>query len=222
MSDNQRDLKLFDLMKKELYTAVCCDVMDSFGYRDQAMRHNIRPVRDDMVVIGRAKTLLAADIQEIYANPYEKEIAALDSVEEGQVVVIDTNRSACSGIWGELLSTAAMMRGGRGAVVDGLSRDIWKIKKINFPLFTVGYCPLDSQGRSYIFDYDCAIKCGGVIVEPNDIIFGDLDGVIVIPQKIAEDVIESARQKVSKENITRKELLEGKLLKDVYNKYGVL
>ncbi len=222
MSNIERDRELFELMKKELYTAVCCDVMDSFGYRDQAMRHNIRPVCEDMIVVGRAKTLLAADVQEVYDNPYEKEIDALDSVEEGQVVVIDTNESTYSGIWGELLSTAALMRGGRGAVVDGLSRDIWKIKKMDFPLFAVGYRPLDSQGRGYIFDYDCTIKCGGVKVEPNDIIFGDIDGVIVIPKKIAEDVIAAAREKVSKENVTRNELLEGKLLKDVYNKYGVL
>ncbi|MBS3947043.1 MAG: RraA family protein [Dethiobacter sp.] len=222
LSSIERDLELFALMKQELYTAVCCDVMDSFGYREQAMRHNIRPVCDDTVVIGRAKTLLAADVQEVYANPYEKEIEALDSVEVGQVVVIDTNESTASGIWGELLSTAALMRGGRGAVVDGLSRDVWKIRKMSFPLFAVGYRPLDSQGRSYIFDYDCTIRCGGVKVEPNDLIFGDIDGVIVIPKVIAEDVIKAAREKVSKENVTRKELLDGKLLKEVYHKYGVL
>lgn len=222
MSLIARDRELFATMKQELYTAVCCDVMDSFGYREQAMRHNIRPVSDDMVVIGRAKTMLAADIQKVYANPYEKEIAALDSVIEGEVVVVDTNESTYSAIWGELLSTATSMRGGRGAVVDGLSRDIWKIRMMNFPLFAVGYRPFDSQGRSYIFDYDCTIKCGAVKVEPNDLIFGDIDGVIVIPHKIAEDVINAARKKVFKENLTRKELLEGKLLTEVYRKHGVL
>lgn len=216
------DLDMFDVMKNELYTAVCCDVMDSMGFRDQAMRHDIRPVNEDMVVVGRAKTLLAADIQDVYGNPYEKEIAALDSVEEGQVIVIDTNCSTYSGIWGELLTTAAMMRGGRGAVVDGLSRDIWKIKKMGFPLFAVGYRPLDSQGRGYIFDYDCTVNCGGVKVKPNDLIFGDIDGVIVIPGEITADVVNAARDKVSKENTTREELLQGKLLKDVYDKYGVL
>jgi 4-hydroxy-4-methyl-2-oxoglutarate aldolase len=222
MSVFENDREMFEVIKKELYTAVCCDVMDSMGYRNQAMRHNIRPVVEDMVLVGRAKTLLAADIQEIYDNPYEKEIAALDSVVEGEIIVIDTNESTYSGIWGELLTTAALMRGGKGAVVDGLSRDIWKIKNMDFPLFAVGYRPLDSQGRGYIFDYDCAINCGGVRVEPNDIIFGDIDGVIVIPKKIALDVVEAAQDKVSKENHTRNELLQGKLLKDVYEKYGVL
>ncbi len=222
MNSFKDELEMFEVMKKELYTAVCCDVMDSLGYREQAMRHDIRPVNEDMVVVGRAKTLLAADIQDVYENPYEKEIAALDSVEEGQIVVIDTNGSTYSGIWGELLTTAAMMRGGKGAVVDGLSRDIWKIKKMDFPLFAVGYRPLDSQGRGYIFDYDCTVNCGGVKVKPNDIIFGDIDGVIVIPREIAGEVVNAAREKVSKENISREELLKGKLLKDVYEKYGVL
>ena len=222
MSNFEDDFEMFKVMKQQLYTAVCCDVMDSMGYKDQAMRYNIRPVHEDMVVVGRAKTMLAADIQDVYENPYEKEIDALDSVEEGQVVVIDTNESTSSGIWGELLTTAAMMRGGRGAVVDGLSRDIWRTKKMDFPLFAVGYRPLDSQGRSYIFDYDCTIKCGGIKVKPNDIIFGDIDGVIVIPKEISMDVVRGACEKVSKENVTRDELLEGKLLKDVYEKYGVL
>lgn len=222
MNSLNDELEMFEIMKKGLYTAVCCDVMDSLGYREQAMRHNIRPVSEDMVIVGRAKTLLAADIHDVYDNPYEKEIAALDSVEEGQVVVIDTNGSTYSGIWGELLTTAAMMRGGKGAVVDGLSRDIWKIKKMDFPLFAVGYRPLDSQGRGYIFDYDCTVNCGGVKVKPNDIIFGDIDGVIVIPREIATEVINAAREKVSKENTSREELLQGKLLKDVYEKYGVL
>jgi len=103
-----------------------------------------------------------------------------------------------------------------------MARDIWKIRKMNFPLFAEGYRPLDSQGRSYIFDYDCAIRCGGVKVEPNDLIFGDIDGVIVIPHKIVPDVVDAACQKVAKENVTRKELLEGKLLTEVYLKYGVL
>ncbi len=222
MNSFNDELEMFEVMKKELYTAVCCDVMDSLGYREQAMCHNIRPVNEDMVIVGRAKTLLAADIQDVYDNPYEKEIAALDSIEEGQVVVIDTNSSTYSGIWGELLTTAAMMRGGKGAVVDGLSRDIWKIKKMDFPLFAVGYRPLDSQGRGYIFDYDCTVNCGGVKVKPNDIIFGDIDGVIVIPREIAAEVVNAAREKVSKENTSREELLQGKLLKDVYEKYGVL
>lgn len=222
MKKFKNDREMFEIMEKELYTAVCCDIMDSYGYRKQAMRHDLRPIDENLVVVGRAKTLLAADIQETYDNPYKKEIEALDSVQEGDVVVIDSNRSTSNGIWGELLSTVAVMRGGRGAVVDGLSRDVGKMKKMKFPLFTVGSSPLDSQGRAYIFDYDCPILCGGVRVEPNDVIFGDIDGVIVIPKKIVEDVVEAALDKVSKENTTRKELLEGKLLKDVYEKYGVL
>lgn len=112
-------------------------------------------------------------------------------------------------VWGELLSTATKARGGRGAVIDGLARDIKKIKEMNFPLFTAGYKPVDSRGRGKVIDYDCTVVCGGVKVTPGDLIFGDIDGIVVIPKDISNEVISAALEKVSKENATRKDLLDG-------------
>lgn len=219
----QNDKEMFKLMENKLYTAVCCDVMDQeFDLRNQAMRHDIRPIDEEMIVVGRAKTVLASDVFEVLDNPYEGEIKSIDSVKEGEVVVACTNNSIINGFWGELLSTATKARGGRGAIIDGLTRDVKKIKELNFPVFTVGYKPVDSSGRGFVIDYDCPIVCGDVRVNPGDIIFGDVDGVIVIPKDVAENVVESAIDKVNKENMSRKELLNGKYLADVYEKYGVL
>lgn len=217
------DKEMFEKMEKDLYTAVCSDVLDELGYRNQAMRHDIRPIDSESILVGRAKTILSVDIYEIYDNPYEGEIKAIDSVKPGEVVVGATNKSILNGLWGELLSTATKVRGGRGAVIDGFSRDVKKIMKLgNFPVFAVGFKPVDSAGRGRLIDYDCPIMCGDIMVYPGDLIFGDYDGVIVIPKDIAEEVVTKALEKVTKEDLTRDMLFKGQYLADAYAKYGVL
>jgi regulator of RNase E activity RraA len=216
------DDQLFDLMVQKLYTGVICDTLDELGYRNQAMNERLRPIVDDTVIVGRAKTILAADVYHVHDNPYDTEISALDSIKPGEVAVVCTNRSANNGIWGELLSTAALMRGARGAIVDGLIRDTKKIKELGFPVFCAGFKPVDSRGRGLVIDYDCPVEVGGIIVHPNDMIFADNDGVAVIPSALVHETVERAVRKVERENHTRRELLEGKLLREVYEKYGVL
>jgi 4-hydroxy-4-methyl-2-oxoglutarate aldolase len=215
------DNELFQIMTDKLYTAVVADSLDEYGFRNQAMNENIRPLADDKIV-GRAKTVLAADVYYIQDNPYEREIAAIDSIKPGEVVVAGTNRSVRNGFWGELLSTASKMRGARGAVIDGLIRDTDKIIELGFPVFCTGFKPVDSKGRGLVIDYDCPIEAGGVIVHPGDVVFSDHDGVVVIPKDAVDEIIAKALKKVEMENHTRRELMEGKLLSDVYAKYGVL
>jgi len=218
----ENEQKMFNIMRKKLYTAVCCDVMDDLGFRRQALNCNIRPISKNNIVMGRAKTILSTETHEIYDNPYEGEIKAVDSIKKNEVVVIKTGKSEYSGVWGELLSMAAMVRGANGAIIDGYSRDIKKIKEINFPVFTAGFSPLDSKGRSKIIDFDCPIICGGVEINPGDIIFGDYDGVISIPKSIAEKVIVMAQNKVEKENMIKEGIYNGKYLDELYNEYGIL
>ena len=220
--DYHKDKVLFETMKQKLYTGVVCDSLDELGYRNQAMRENIRPLHHDMVIAGRAKTILAVDVYHIHDNPYGKEIEALDSIKPGEVAVVCTNESKNNGVWGELLSTATLMRGGTGAIVDGLIRDTKQILKLGFSVFCAGFKPVDSKGRGIVVDYDCPVVVGGITVHPGDVIFADFDGVVVIPGEVFEKTLEKALNKVEKENHTRKELREGKLLKDVYEKYGVL
>jgi len=216
------DLELFQMMKEKLYAAVLCDALDRVGMHDQAMRADIRPVYPEAVVVGRALTVLSVDVYEIVEEPYALEIEAVDSLKPGEVMVASTGRSSRTCFWGELLSTAARARGAHGAVIDGYTRDVKKITAMPFPVFSTGMKPVDSNGRGLVMDYNCPINCGDVIVKPGDIVFGDIDGIIVIPRQVESEVIERAVEKVEGENRTRDELQRGLYLKDVYAKYGVL
>ncbi|MBM7567582.1 RraA family protein [Paenibacillus sacheonensis] len=217
------DKTLFDWMQRELYSAVICDSLDELGYRSQAMNERIRPLEEgNASLAGRAKTILSVDVYHIQDNPYVKEIASIDSILPDEVVVAATNQSVRNGMWGELLSTASKMRGARGAIIDGLVRDTAKIVELGFPLHCAGYKPVDSRGRGLVIDYDCPVEAGGVLVHPGDVVFADRDGVVVIPQAVLVETIALASKKANSEHHTRRELLEGKLLRDVYEKYGVL
>jgi 4-hydroxy-4-methyl-2-oxoglutarate aldolase len=210
---------------KLLYTAVLSDTMDGMGCMKQAMKPFIRPVDDNLVMMGRARTGLYmityghADGE----NPYELEMKLIDGLKPGEVAVL-----ACNGPtdriapWGELLSTASKARGAHGCVTDGLVRDLRHIKAMRFPVFHGGIGPLDSKGRARMAEIDTEVMCGGVTVRSGDLIFGDIDGVVVIPKAIETEVLARAIEKVTSENATRKELQEGKLLMEVYEKYGVL
>jgi len=216
------DLELFKLIRERLYSAVLCDALDQAGYRDQAMRANIRPVYKDAVVVGRALTAESVDIYEPGDHAYDKEIAAVDSLKAGDVLVASTGESTRTCLWGELLSTAATLRQANGAVIDGYTRDVRRIEEMQFPVFSTGMYPVDSAGRSIVTDYNCPIECGGVAVHPGDMVFGDYDGIVVIPQSATQKVIEKAMAKVEGENLTRDELKRGSTLRQVYDKYGVL
>ena len=216
------DLKLFDMMKEKLYSAVLSDALDQVGLRDQAMRADIRPVFPEAVAVGRALAALSVDIYEVLENPYEKEIASVDLLKPGNVLVAATGRSTRTCFWGELLSTAARARGANGAVVDGYTRDVRQIVQMQFPVFAAGMNPVDSAGRGVVMDYNCPVSCGDVVVNPGDIVFGDIDGIVVIPKAAEKEVIQRAVDKVAGENRTREELQKGAYLRDVYEKYGVL
>ncbi len=216
------DLKLFKMMKDRLYAAVLCDALDQVGFHQQAMRADIRPIYPDAVVVGRALTMQSVDVYEPEENIYEHEIAAVDSLRPGNVLVASTQQSTRTCLWGELLSTASVARDANGAIIDGYTRDVRMIQKMQFPVFSTGMYPVDSAGRGMVIDYNCTINCGDVIVHPGDIIFGDYDGVIVIPSEPAQEVITRAVEKVEGENITREALRNGATLRQVFDKYGVL
>ena len=216
------DTELFDLMEERLYAAVISDALDAAGYREQVLRHTIRPLHPGTVVVGRAMPVLCVEVYEIPDEPYQQEIAAVDSLKQDDVLVCSTNGSTRICFWGELLSTAARARGARGAVIDGFIRDAKQILAMGFPVFTTGLSPVDSNGRGDVVAYNVPIECGGVTVNPGDIVFGDADGVVVVPQSAETAVVEAALEKVSGENRTREELLAGATLREVYDKYGIL
>lgn len=218
----KNDTELFDMMEEYLYAAVISDALDATGFREQAMRHTIRPLLPETVVVGRAMPVLCLDVYEIPDEPYQQEIAAVDSLKQDDVLVCSTDGSTRICFWGELLSTAARARGARGAVIEGFIRDVRKIMQMQFPIFTTGITPVDSNGRGEVVAYNVPIECGGVTVNPGDIVFGDADGVVVIPQSVETQVIEAALEKVSAENRTRDALREGAMLREVYDEFGIL
>lgn len=216
------DRELFDLFERELYVSVVSDILDSLGYRQQAMDASLRPIYPGAVVVGRAHTVLSHDVYAAPANPYDAEIAAIDSLRSGDVLVASTGGSTRTCFWGDLLSTASRARGARGAVIDGHVRDVRRIEQMGFPVFATGIRPVDSYGRGTVVGHGMPVDCGGVIVNPGDIIFGDVDGIVAIPRGIADEVVARSREKVSGENNTRADLERGEYLRDVFARYGVL
>jgi regulator of RNase E activity RraA len=222
MSKFASETEMFDIMRKELYASVISDVIDSLGVRYQGMRPDIRPIYEGAVVTGRAYPVLTADVYKLIDDPYGSEIEAVDSLKPNDVMVVCTQRSTRTCFWGELLSTAARARGARGIVIDGYTRDVAQISRMEFPTFATGIYMVDSAGRSIVIDHNCPVDCGGVLVNPGDIIFGDIDGVVVIPREMEREVISLALEKMRKENQVREELLKGAMLSDVYAKYKTL
>lgn len=218
------DSALADLPTR-VYAAVLSDVLDGMGLRDQALKPFVRPLDDDLVLFGRARTGLYMPVYSVREgeNPYDVEIALVDDLQPNDVAVF-----ACSGPtdriapWGELLSTAAMARGASGCVTDGLVRDIRAIRRMGFPVFHGGIGPLDSKGRGKMVERDVPVVCAGVLVHPGDYIFGDADGVVVIPQAAADEAFSTALSKVEAETTTRDELAAGAKLADVFNRHGIL
>jgi 4-hydroxy-4-methyl-2-oxoglutarate aldolase len=221
-SNSRADAELFELLRTKLYTSVVSDVLDRQGFLDQAMAARIRPIAPKMRLVGRAHTVLSADVYQRPETPYVKEIAAVDALKPGDVMVAVTNGSERTCLWGELLSTAARARGATGCLIDGHTRDVQRILEMDFPVFCTGYRPVDSSSRSIVIDYGCPVRCGDVLVHPGDIIFADIDGVVVIPQDHLESSVRLALEKVEGENASREMLEQGALLREVYDRYGVL
>jgi regulator of RNase E activity RraA len=218
----QADVELFQHVERNLYTAVLSDALDELGYRNQAMTERVRPLSPDIVFAGWARTISCMDVHYECKNPYDLEIEALDSLMPGEVAVVATGDSKRNAPWGELLSTAALSRGARGAVIDGLVRDVRKIQELGFPVFATGIKPVDSRGRGVVVDYNVPVDCQGVVVSPGDLVVADFDGVIVVPFAVVTEAVRLATDKVSRENHSRSDLMNGLLLRQVYDKYGVL
>ncbi len=212
----------FDEIAKKLYAAVLADIMDDLGYRNQVMCCDIRPVYAEAKIVGRAATMLATNVDEIPAHPYELELTLLDELKPGEVIVCTTHGSRRCSIWGELLSTHARARGGRGAIFDGLTRDVAGITAMRFPVFATGCGAADSKGRAHVIAIRVPIDVGGVLVRDGDLVVADEDGGVAIPQGIEDEVIERALQKVSGENKVRDMLARGASIRQVFQQHGIL
>jgi regulator of RNase E activity RraA len=221
LEDQDQD-RLLDILRDDLYVAVVSDVLDACGLHDQAMDARLRPLAPEMRLIGRAHTVMTADVYVRPEEPYRMEIAAVDALKPGDVMVASTGRSERTCFWGELLSTAAIARGATGCAIDGYVRDARQIMAMGFPLFATGFRPVDSSSRSTVVQFGGPVEVGGVVVQPGDIIFGDYDGIVVIPPDRLAEVVTAAHTKVTSENASRDMLRTGATLREVYDRYGVL
>lgn len=224
------DEELFQLARRELFTAVVGDVMDKLGLQRQFLVPQIQPLRDDMVVIGRAMPVLEADVFaeniEGSANPLMRKsfglmLEALDDLKAGEVYIC-TGSSPRYALWGELMSTRAMKLGAVGAVVDGYSRDTRGILALDFPVFSYGRYAQDQGPRGKVIDYHVPIEINGVRIEPGDIVFGDLDGVCIVPQRAANDVFNAALEKARGEKRVAQAIREGMSAVEAFAKFGIM
>jgi regulator of RNase E activity RraA len=224
------DDELFALIQRELFTCVVGDVMDKIDLQHQFLPPQIQPIRRDMVVIGRAMPVLSVDVfaerTSGSANPLMNKsfglmLEALDDLRRNEVYV-NTGSSPRNALWGELMSTRARKLGSRGAVLNGYVRDTKTILEMGFPTFAFGSYGQDSAPRYKVVDFRVPVEIGSVRVRPGDILFGDSDGVLVVPADTEAEVFTRALEKARGEKLVRKAIEEGSSAVEAFAKYGIM
>jgi 4-hydroxy-4-methyl-2-oxoglutarate aldolase len=220
------DAELFDFVKRTLYVPAVCDALDGMGLRRQAMHQRLRPLLPDRKAcgfVGRARTFRWMETEYVVTeDPYGLEIEAMDALRPGEVVVHSTDHAGTNAPWGELMTTVARRNGAVGCVCDSQVRDCNRIIDMGFPVYCAGIRPLDSMGRGRVMAYDVPVECGEVLVRPGELVFADFDGIVVVPREAEEEALRLAAEKATKESASRKAIMEGRTLRDVYDTYGVL
>lgn len=215
------DKELFALIREYLYTPVVGDILDSLKCFHQFLPQNIRPLVPDMKIIGRAMPVLMMNIYGLQEHPFGSMMDALDSLEEDEVYIA-SGVSHCCATWGEIMTAAAISRKSAGAVVYGYHRDTPKVIEQNFPVFSCGHYAQDSAPRMKVADYRVPIEIGEVSANTGDLVFGDIDGVLIIPRQHETYVLMHALEKARGEKIVRREIENGMSVNNAFKKYGIL
>lgn len=209
-------------MRQHLYSAVVCDALDAVGLSHQSPRTGLRPLTVDRVLVGRCKTTLWSEMFHEDPDPYKLELQAVDSAGRDDVLICAAGGSARSGLWGELLSTAARRSGCAGTIVDGCVRDVRQMSAMDFPVWALGTSIYDSRNRNRVVDIDVRVEIAGVGFSPGDLVLADRDGVVVVPHGVERDVIHRAWEKVHAENKVRDSIASGMSATEAFERYGVL
>lgn len=226
----QNDNQLFSLMKEQLFSAVIGDVMDKLGLFHQFLPPQLQPLRDDMIIAGRAMPVLESDVyaevsaspvNPIMQKPFGLMLEALDDLKTNEVYIC-TGSSPRYALWGELMSTRAMKLGAAGAVVDGYARDTNGILRLGFPTFAHGRYAQDQGPRGKVLDFRCTIEMQGVLIRPGDIVFGDIDGVCIVPREAEEEIIRLALEKANGEKLVQKAIENGMSACDAFAQFGIM
>src|SRR6202041_1930903 len=230
MKLSNSDQELFSTIRQELFTCVVGDVMDKLGLQHQFLPPQIRPLRQDMVVIGRALPVLAVDVfaekiagsaNALMDKPFGLMLEALDDLRTNEVY-LNTGSSPRDALWGELMSTRARKLGCRGAVLNGYVRDTKAILAMGFPTFGFGSYGQDSAPRYKVVDFRVPVEIGSVRIRPGDILFGDIDGVLVVPAEAEAEVFTKALEKARGEKLVRKAIEEGSTAVAAFEKFGIM
>jgi len=216
------ELISLDKIREHLFSAVICDALDSVGLTHQSPRLPWRPMTVEKVLVGRCKTTLWGEMFHPDPNPYELELQAVDSICSDDLFIAAAGGSMRSGIWGELLSTTVMRRGCRGAIVDGAVRDLRQMRAMEFPVWAMGASPYDSRDRNRVVDADVPVEMDGVTFSPGDLVLADIDGVVVVPREVEEEVLQIAWKKVHSENEFRDSIKNGMTATEAFKRYGIL
>jgi regulator of RNase E activity RraA len=217
----KNDEELFALIDSSLYTPVIGDILDTMGLWRQFLPQPIRPIREHMRLAGRAMPVQIADSAGPQKQPFGRLTEALDQVQPGEVYLATGGSMNCAA-WGEILTATARTRGGAGAVLDGFHRDTRRVLEQNWPVFSRGAWAQDAGVRSSVIDYRCPIDIGGVRVRPGDLVFGDVDGVLVIPREVEAEAIARALEKARGEKVVRREIEAGASSTETFRKHGIL
>ncbi len=209
-------------LKKVLGASIISDVLDEMGYHEQVISSTVFPLKDNTVIFGPAFTSIGTQVYSMPDDPLTAQCKVVDQLGEGEVYVLVTRGEKTCALFGELFATAVKGRKGAGVLLDGYARDIKLLKEMDFPLFFGGINPKTSKGRCEINECQIPINIDGVVINPGDIIFGDIDGVAVVPKGIAEEVFKKAHSKVEDETVVRKALETGTSLEDAYKINGAI
>lgn len=224
------DKELYNIAKKELFVALVGDVLDKLGYQHQFLPPTIKPLNTDFVVIGRAMPVLEADVfsevvedtkNPMMKKPFGMMFEALDSLKEDEVYIC-TGASPRYALWGGLMSTRAMKLGAAGAVLHGYSRDTNEVLSLNFPTFSYGGFAQDQGPRGKVIDYRVPIEIEGIRINPGDIIYGDRDGIVIVPKEVEVEAFAGAIEKARGEQLVKKALQEGMSTVDAFRKFGIM
>lgn len=217
----KNEQEMLELIRRELYTPVVGDVLDGLGRYHQFLPAPVQPLRESMKVVGRAMPVLMIDVHGPQKKPFGLLTEALDDLRTGEVYVASGGGMRCA-YWGELLTATARTRGAVGAVINGYHRDTPQVLSQNWPVFSRGRFAQDSAVRTQVADFRCAIEVGGVWVEPGDLVFGDLDGVVIVPRALEAAVVAAALTKARGEKVVRRAIEAGMSATAAFKKFGIL
>jgi 4-hydroxy-4-methyl-2-oxoglutarate aldolase len=215
LTDDERD------RLERLHTAILADVMDDLGIEEKVLDNEVRPLWGRETLVGTAHTVQMVPVGYETEGHFEQILESMTDCDEGDVVVRSTPDTDV-GCWGELLSTAARSEGAAGAVVDGPTRDARLVEDLEFPVWATGHSALDSNGRVDISDWDVPVRCGGVVVEPGDVIVADYEGVVRIPPDALGEVLDLAEEDFETEQAVREDLEAGREFEEVYREHKKL